>query len=137
MPNSSAEVMLLSRGVKPTPQRVVTTQYLLDTDSHPTAEQVLEAVANALPVPLSRATVYNTLNMLVEAGVIQEVYTEPGGPARYDANTERHHHFVDTKHGRIFDIPFEAVPALEKQLGDKYKVLNYTVTFYGESADSD
>src|SRR5579862_8928536 len=122
---NQAEVMLLSRGVKPTAQRVVITEYLLETDSHPTAEQVLEAVANRLPVPLSRATVYNTLNALVQAGVIQEVYTEPGGPARYDANMEQHHHFVDVKSGRIFDIPFEAVPMLDQHLDAKFRVSNY------------
>ena len=127
---AQAEVMLLSRGVKPTPQRMVITEYLLSTDEHPTAEQVLSAVANRLPVALSRATVYNTLNTLVSSGVIQEVYTDPGGPARYDANMEQHHHFVDTKSGRIFDIPFEAVPRLEGQLGARFKVSNYSITFF-------
>ena len=135
MPVSPAEIMLASRGVKPTAQRVVITQYLLETDAHPTADQILEAVKDRLPVPLSRATVYNTLNMLVAAGVIQEVYTEPGGCARYDANMEQHHHFVDVKRGRIYDIPFEAVPALDKRLDSKFKVANYTVTFYGESEE--
>lgn len=134
MPVSAAEMMLTSRGVKPTAQRVVITEYILSTDCHPTAEQVLEAVANALPVQLSRATVYNTLNTLVEAGVIKEVFTEPGR-ARYDANTDEHHHFVDVKTGRIMDIPAEMVPQLKEQLGGKFKVHNYTVTFYGEIAD--
>ena len=127
--------MLASRGVRATPQRLVITEYLLKTDCHPTAEQVLDAVAGALPVALSKATVYNTLNMLVESGVIQEVYTDPGGCARYDANIKRHHHFVDTRSGRIYDIPFEDVPTLEKCLEGKFKVNNYTVIFYGESAD--
>ena len=127
--------MLNSRGVRPTPQRVVITEYLLNTECHPTAEQVLAAVADALPVSLSKATVYNTLNALVEAGVIQEVYTDPGGCARYDANITRHHHFVDTRTGRIYDIPFEDVPTLEKSLEGKFKINNYTVTFYGERVD--
>lgn len=131
----SAEEVLNSRGVRPTPQRVVITEYLLNTDCHPTAEQVLDAVANALPVQLSKATVYNTLNTLVESGVIQEVYTEPGGCARYDANVSRHHHFVDTRSGRIYDIPFEAIATLEKSLEGKFKINNYTVTFYGERVD--
>lgn len=134
MPMSAAEVMLVSRGVKPTAQRVVITEYILGTDSHPTAEQVLEAVAEALPVALSRATVYNTLKTLVDAGVIQEVYTEPGR-ARYDANIDEHHHFVDVKTGRIMDIPSGMVPELTKELGTKFKVHNYTVTFYGEIED--
>jgi Fe2+ or Zn2+ uptake regulation protein len=127
--------MLSSRGVKPTAQRVVITDFLMRTDCHPTAEQVLESVAGALPVPLSMATVYNTLNLLVQAGVIQEVHTEPGGCARYDANIEQHHHFVDSKSGRIYDIPFEAVPVLGKSLDKKFKVTNYTVIFYGETVD--
>jgi Fe2+ or Zn2+ uptake regulation protein len=131
MPMTAAEVMLVSRGVKPTSQRVVITEYLLRTDSHPTAEEVLDAVKDALPVSLSRATVYNTLNLLVEAGVIKEVFPEPGR-ARYDANVDEHHHFVDVKTGKIMDIPSEMLPALAEQLGGKFKVHNYTVTFYGE-----
>jgi Fur family peroxide stress response transcriptional regulator len=120
MPETAAEVMLVSRGVKPTPQRVVITEYIMNTDCHPTADQILDAVAEKLPVSLSRATVYNTLNALVQAGVIIEVLTEPGR-VRYDANTEEHHHFVDVKTGRIMDIPAALVPELAKKLGDKFK----------------
>jgi Fur family transcriptional regulator, peroxide stress response regulator len=134
VPMGPAEVMLTSRGVKPTPQRVVITEYIMNTDCHPTADQILEAVADALPVPLSRATVYNTLKTLVDAGVIQEVFTEPGR-ARYDANIDEHHHFVDVKTGRVMDIPAEMVPELTRKLGDKFKVHNYTVTFYGEMTE--
>jgi Fur family peroxide stress response transcriptional regulator len=129
-----AEKMLLAKGVKLTPQRVVITEYILGTECHPTAEQIMEAVADKLPVACSRATVYNTLNTLVEAGVIQEVYTEPG-PARYDANISEHHHFVDRKTGKIFDIPKELVPQLAEALGDKFKVHGYQITFYGEVSD--
>ena len=129
-----AEEMLLARGVKPTAQRVVITEYILSTLSHPTADEILEAVADRLPVALSRATVYNTLNTLVHAGVIQEVFTEPGR-TRYDANMSDHHHFVDLKSGRIYDIPKEMVPDIEKQLGEKFKVHNYQITFFGDAAD--
>lgn len=132
---STAEIVLSSRGVRPTAQRVVITEYLINTDCHPTAEQVFDAVVDALPVPLSKATVYNTLHTLVESGVIQEVYTEPGGSARYDANVERHHHFVDRKNGRVYDVPFDAVPALETSLQGKFKVSGYTVIFYGECVE--
>lgn len=126
-----AEELLLAKGVKPTAQRVVIADYILNTKSHPTAEDILAAVADRLPVSLSRATVYNTLNALVEAGVIQEVFTEPGR-TRYDANTTEHHHFVDLKSGQIIDIPEEMVPQLKQHLGDKFKVHNYQITFYGE-----
>jgi Fur family peroxide stress response transcriptional regulator len=131
MPVGPAEIMLVSRGVKPTPQRVVITDYIMNTDCHPTADQIHEAVAEALPVALSRATVYNTLKTLVDAGVIIEVLTEPGR-VRYDANTDEHHHFVDVKTGKIMDIPADLVPELSRKLGGKFKVHNYHVTFYGE-----
>lgn len=131
-----AEQMLIAKGVKPTPQRMVITEYILSTDCHPTADQILEAVADKLPVSLSRATVYNTLRALVDAGVIQEVFTEPG-KARYDANVAEHHHFVDVKSGRIFDIPGDMVPQLKEQLGTKFKVHNYQITFFGEVSEED
>jgi Fe2+ or Zn2+ uptake regulation protein len=110
---------------------MVIADFLLHTHSHPTADEVLAAVENTLPCALSRATVYNTLNSLVGAGVIQEVVTE-AGKTRYDANISDHHHFVDRKTGRIFDIPGELVPKLQDQLGDKYKVHSYQITFYGD-----
>ena len=127
----TAEQLLLSHGVKPTPQRVVIADYLLQTQSHPTADDVMLAVADALPVALSRATVYNTLNTLKEAGVIKEVLTEPGR-VRYDANITHHHHFVDVKSGEIVDIPADKVEAIGKLLGDDYKVHGFQVLFYGE-----
>ncbi|HEY9869852.1 MAG TPA: transcriptional repressor [Candidatus Obscuribacterales bacterium] len=128
---SEVEELLLSHGVKPTPQRVVITEFLLRTDSHPTADQVFEAVVNALPVPLSRATVYNTLNALVQAGVVKEVSTEPGR-TRYDANLDRHHHFVDVNTGEIIDIPWQEVPQLPKNLNPRFKVHGYQIIFFGE-----
>ena len=131
----TAELLLLARGVKPTPQRVVIADYLLQTNSHPTADEVLSAVSGALPVALSRATVYNTLNALKEAGVIKEVLTEPGR-VRYDANVSHHHHFVDVKTGNIIDIPADKVEAIGQLLGDQYKVHGFQVLFYGELEQS-
>lgn len=130
----TAKELLTKKGVKPTSQRLVITDYLLHTHDHPTADEILAAVAEKLPMALSRATVYNTLNALVEAGVIREVLTEPGR-TRYDANTSEHHHFVDVNSGKIIDIPQEMLPNIEKALGEKYKVHSYTVTFYGDLKD--
>lgn len=131
MESQEVEKLLLSKGVKPTPQRMVIAEFLVHTHSHPTADEVLEQVTNKLPCALSRATVYNTLNSLVQAGVIQEVFTEPG-KTRYDANISDHHHFVDVKSGKILDVPGDMVPKLQDQLGGKFKVHSYQITFYGE-----
>lgn len=126
----TAKELLTEKGVKLTSQRLVITEYLMQTHDHPTADEILAAVAEKLPIALSRATVYNTLNALVEAGVIREVFTEPGR-TRYDANTSEHHHFVDVDSGKIVDIPQEMLPDIAKVLGDKYNVHSYSVTFYG------
>lgn len=133
--NYNIEEILTSHGVKPTPQRAVITEYLVGTMDHPTADEVFQAVSDKLPVPLSRATVYNTLNCLVQAGVIKEVFTEPGR-ARYDANVTEHHHFVDVKTGKITDIEPEQISKLGLELGDKFKVHHYHITFFGEVKDS-
>lgn len=129
--SQSAELVLLSHGVKPTPQRMVIAEYLLNTLDHPTAEEVMTAVTGKLPVALSRATVYNTLNSLKDAGVIREVFTEPG-KVRYDANLFNHHHFVDVKTGQILDVPAEKVEQLGKLLDKKFKVHGVQVTFFGD-----
>jgi Fe2+ or Zn2+ uptake regulation protein len=126
--------LLAKHGVKPTPQRVVIAEYLANTCNHPTAEEVLEAVQDKLPVALSRATVYNTLNALVEAGVIREVHADPER-TRYDANISEHHHFVDVKTGKIYDIPAEDVPQLPQSIKGKFKVKEYQITFFGEACD--
>jgi Fe2+ or Zn2+ uptake regulation protein len=136
MESSEVEQLLIKRGVKPTPQRMVIADYLLHTHCHPTADEVLSEVQDRLPCALSRATVYNTLNNLVAAGVIQEVLTE-SGKTRYDANVSDHHHFVDLKTGCISDIPGDLLPNLEGRLGARYRVQSYRVTFYGNLVDKD
>jgi Fur family transcriptional regulator, iron response regulator len=127
----SVENILMSHGVKPTPQRMVIAEYLLDTCSHPTAEDVLEAVSDKLPVALSRATVYNTLSCLKDAGVVREVLTEPG-KVRYDSNLSEHHHFIDVKTGQVVDVPADKVEQLGKLLDKKFKVHGVQVTFFGD-----
>src|SRR5262249_23640522 len=131
MKSISAEQLLIEHGVKPTPQRVVITRSIIESKEHPTADDVHHAVKGKLPVLLSRATVYNTLNTLVAAGVIKELNVQTGR-TRYDANLARHHHFVDVKSGKIVDIPWELVPELPASLSGKYKVRSYEVTFFGE-----
>ncbi len=135
MEGISVEKFLQDHGVKPTPQRMVIAQYVLHSKRHPTADQVFQAVAEKLPVALSRATVYNTLNTLVGAGALKEVYLE-SGPARYDANIDEHHHFIDVKTGQVFDIDANKVKALAPELGPDFKVHHYSVTFFGEKSSN-
>lgn len=129
----TAKQKLIDHGVKPTAQRASILEFLLNTTSHPTADEVHTSVSSKLPVKISRATVYNTLNLLVQRGVIKEVSTEPGR-LRYDAKINDHHHFVDLKSGKVYDIEakFNLELCENPILEEKFKVDYFQITFYGE-----
>ena len=107
MRTADAIEQLATAGIQPSSQRVAVAKYVLSTDDHPSADQVFAKVKGDLPV-LSRATVYNTLNLVVEKGLLrQHVLAE--GRVVFDPNVEPHHHFVDDKSGAIVDIPWDAI----------------------------
>jgi Fur family transcriptional regulator, iron response regulator len=97
------ERKLNDAGVNPTAQRIAICRYVLCEADHPTAEQVKTWVDKNFP-KMSLATVYNTLNILVGAGLLQEIKTPHGESSIYDCNTAHHHHFVDEASGKIIDI---------------------------------
>jgi Fe2+ or Zn2+ uptake regulation protein len=94
-------------GVQPTPQRISVVKFILNTSSHPSADQVLEKIRVECPT-VSRATVYNTLNLLVQKGLVKTQVLK-GGTVVFDANVNKHHHFIDLESGEIYDIPWEAL----------------------------
>jgi Fur family iron response transcriptional regulator len=97
---------LRAAGLRPTRQRLALARLLLEGgDRHVTAEQLHgEAIAAAIPVSL--ATVYNTLHQFTEAGLLREVVVEPGR-SYFDTNISDHHHFFWEASGRLQDIPGE------------------------------
>jgi Fur family iron response transcriptional regulator len=76
-------------------------------DRHVTAEQ-LHVEATAAAIPVSLATVYNTLHQFTGAGLLREVVVEPGR-SYFDTNIDDHHHFYCESTGRLQDIPGAAV----------------------------
>ena len=99
--------LLRRHGIQPSAQRVAIADFVLSTDSHPSADQVLLAVRQRLPV-VSRATVYNTLHVLVASGLLRALELSEGRVA-YDPKVEPHHHFIDEATGAIRDVPWEAL----------------------------
>jgi Fur family iron response transcriptional regulator len=95
-------------GLRPTRQRLALARLLFeDGQRHVTAEQLHgEALARAVPVSL--ATVYNTLHQFTTAGLLREVVVEPGR-SYFDTNTDDHHHFFCESTGMLQDIPGELV----------------------------
>jgi Fur family iron response transcriptional regulator len=98
---------LLAAGVAPTVQRRALGAMLLCAPVHVTAEQLLRA-AQAQALPVSRATVYNTLRLFTERGLLRELPIE-GVEAVYDSTTTPHHHFYDLATGEVSDIEGDAL----------------------------
>ena len=111
---------LLSRlrraGLRPTRQRLALARMLFESgDRHVTAEQ-LHVEATAAAIPVSLATVYNTLHQFTSAGLLREVVVEPGR-SYFDTNIDDHHHFYCESTGRLQDIPGTAVTVGELPWG--------------------
>ena len=96
-----AEV-LRRHGINPTHQRIEIAHALFSRHEHLSADQVLALVNEGHP-ETSRATVYNTLNLFVEKGLIREVIVDPNR-VFYDPNTVPHYHLYDVRTGRLTDI---------------------------------
>ena len=121
---------LREKGLRVTQQRVAVLEYLLSTPKHPTAEDVGAAVNRLVPTA-SRASVYNVLHSLKESGLIDELVLGDA-VARYDANLDRHHHFICRACGAVEDVPFETFQeAPRPRLADGHTVEDYTVTLRG------
>jgi Fur family iron response transcriptional regulator len=101
---SEADVAALLRqhGVYPTSQRVLITHLLFSLSTHLSAEDVFRQL-NTNIQRVSKATVYNTLGLLAEKGVVREVIADPSR-IFYDPNTAPHHHFFDVESGELTDI---------------------------------
>ncbi|MEE8333467.1 MAG: Fur family transcriptional regulator [Alphaproteobacteria bacterium] len=102
-PFTSVIQRLQGAGLRPTRQRLALGKLLFDGgDRHVTAEDLHEQARGAR-VPVSLATVYNTLHQFTKAGLLREVVVEPGR-AYFDTNVSGHHHFFFEDSGRIQDI---------------------------------
>jgi Fe2+ or Zn2+ uptake regulation protein len=121
--------LLRDHGIQPSAQRVAVARYVLETDDHPSAEQVFARVRASFP-QISRATVYNTLNTLVEQGLLRELVLAEGR-AVFDPNMASHHHFIDDASGRIYDVPWEALRVQNTETLRGYDVREYSVVMRG------
>ena len=108
MDTESIRRSLERSGLRCTPQRHSVMAFLMEHTGHPTAAEIFEAV-NRLDPRSSRATTYNNLRDLVQAGLVREVAVE-GRAARFDAKGMRHHHFICDRCGNVEDIEWYDVP---------------------------
>jgi Fur family transcriptional regulator, iron response regulator len=126
--------ILRDHGIQPSAQRVAVAEYVLYTADHPSADQVWERVKKKIPV-LSRATVYNTLHLFVDRGLLRE-YVLAEGYVVYDPKVEAHHHFIDEKTGAIHDVPWEALEVSNIESLSGFDVRDYQVVMRGQRTGS-
>jgi len=99
---------LRTAGLRPTRQRLALVKLLFGgCDRHLSAEQ-LHQEAQENDIPVSLATVYNTLHQFTDAGLLREIVVD-AGRSYFDTNTSDHHHFFYEKTGRLCDIPADMV----------------------------
>ncbi|MFZ0488594.1 MAG: Fur family transcriptional regulator [Arenicellales bacterium] len=99
---ASVDTILRSHGVMPTAQRLQIGGMVLTRPTHFSAEQLYEEV-NGSGSRVSKATIYNTLGLFVEKGLLRQVLVDPS-KVFYDSNMTPHHHFYDVESGRLEDI---------------------------------
>ena len=105
---NTCERRLAECGVRPTAQRVRIAALLLSAPQHLSAEQIL-AQLRAAGARISKATVYNTLNLFAAHGLIRQLSVD-GSRAWFDSNVDAHYHFHDMTTGALIDVP---VPDVE------------------------
>jgi Fe2+ or Zn2+ uptake regulation protein len=121
--------LLRAHGIQPSAQRLAVADYVLGTCEHPSAEEVLRRAKAALPM-ISRATVYNTLNVFVQKGLLRELVLAEGRSV-FDCNVSPHHHFIDESTGDIHDVPWDAVRVSRVPRLPGFDVKEYMVVMRG------
>jgi len=128
----------LSKGVKLTEQRKVIVRVISESkesygnSDHPDVDELYNR-ANKIDSKISIATVYRTVKLLEEAGILAK-HDFKGGKARYEAMIESHHdHLIDVKSGEIIEFVDEEIEKLQKKVAEKYgyKLVDHKLELYG------
>ena len=126
---------LRASGAKITAQRIAICNWLLDTNTHPTATSVYEAIQDDFPT-MSLATVYNTLSLLEDVGLLHKVARAEDGSVRYDHATTPHINLVCTRCGKIIDLHnLDLTPLARSSATLGFRLQNSNLTAYGLCAD--
>jgi Fur family transcriptional regulator, iron response regulator len=116
-------------GIQASAQRVAVADYVLNTHEHPSADLVWKRVKEKFPW-ISRATVYNTLNLFVEKKLLQRLNIAEDSVV-FDPIVENHHHFIDETTGQIHDVPWDKVQVCNIESLREYEVHDYSVVMRG------
>lgn len=116
-------------GLKLTPQRIAILEFLEGNTSHPSAEEIFEAVRERFPT-MSFATVYNTLSALRERGSLLDLTIDPE-KRRFDPNTDPHNHLICLSCRKVVDITVDYRLEVPDDMKKGFRVLSNHIEFYG------
>lgn len=127
-----------AQGLRMTGQRRTIAGVLEDADDHPDVEE-LYARATAVDPNISLATVYRTVKLFEEAGILEK-HEFGDGRARYeDADREHHDHLIDIQSGEVIEFVDREIEALQEKIAEKlgYKLKGHRLELYGVPIDKD
>ena len=136
--SETIEQKCLSKGVKLTDQRRIIAKIISESkkeygeSDHPDVDELYSRVSKVDP-KISIATVYRTVKLFEEAGILTK-HDFKGGKARYEAMIESHHdHLIDIKSGEIIEFVDEEIEKLQKKVAEKYgyKLVDHKLELYG------
>ena len=126
------EKLCADRGMRMTEQRRVIARVLTQAEDHPDVEELYRR-ASAIDPHISIATVYRTVRLFEEAGIIAR-HDFRDGRSRYEEATEVHHdHLIDMKTGKVVEFVDEEIEALQEAIARKlgYKLVDHRLELYG------
>lgn len=120
-------------GVKPSMQRLAIYKYVAEHPTHPTADEIYEALRDQIPT-LSKTTVYNTMKLFVSNGVVDEVFIDRTSE-RFDGNTDLHAHFMCEMCGGIYDSEICDVQGVNNHIPSGAELRKTQLLYYGVCAE--
>ena len=130
------EQLCADKGLRITEQRRVIAKVLSESDDHPDVEMLHER-ANKIDPGISIATVYRTVRLFEEAGILDR-HDFGDGRARYEAAPEAHHdHLIDVESGKVVEFVDPELEALQRQIAEKlgYRLVDHRMELYGVRLD--
>ncbi len=128
----SIEQKCISKGVKLTDQRKIIARGMSDSDDHPDVDELYKRVSK-IDSKISIATVYRTVKLFEESGILTK-HEFKGGKARYETLNESHHdHLIDIKTGEIIEFVDDEIEKLQEKVAEKYgyKLVDHKLELYG------
>lgn len=132
------EALCAEKGLRITEQRRVIARVLSEADDHPDVEALHERAA-AVDSGISIATVYRTVRLFEEAGILER-HDFGDGRARYEAAADEHHdHLIDVETGKVIEFVDEELEELQRQIAEKlgYRLVDHRMELYGVSNNRD